>query len=100
MGRYGGEEFLIIQPGGDVNSAATLAERLRQAVAAEPIAHQDHPIATSVSLGVAVAGGGDSIDVGEILQQADRALYRAKEAGRNRVELYQDAAAPLCRSQV
>jgi diguanylate cyclase (GGDEF)-like protein len=100
MGRFGGEEFLIIQPGGDANSAANLAERLRQAVAAEPIAHQDHPIATSISLGVAVAGGGDSIDVGEILQQADRALYRAKESGRNRVELYQDAAAPLCRSQV
>jgi diguanylate cyclase (GGDEF)-like protein len=79
--RYGGEEFSVLLPDVDTNGAALLAERLRQQVA-QPV-EGDMP-AISASLGVAAWQAGDSAD--SLLARADRALYRAKAAGRNRVE--------------
>jgi two-component system, cell cycle response regulator len=86
VGRYGGEEFLIIVPGCDLDLAVKQAERLRDSVATEPVALDNRvSIPVTLSLGVAATPDltGDSHD---LVQVADAALYRAKKNGRNRTE--------------
>ena len=84
VGRYGGEEFLVVVPGSDLPAAAELAERLRQSVSAQPVCVAGAMISTTLSLGLAVSTG--KLDRPEqLLHQADEALYAAKRAGRNRV---------------
>jgi diguanylate cyclase (GGDEF)-like protein len=88
VARYGGEEMVLLLPQTDALSAARVAEVARQAVAALRIPHAATALGhVSVSLGVAawVPGAGSTPD--QILKEADNALYRAKRAGRNRVEL-------------
>jgi diguanylate cyclase (GGDEF)-like protein len=80
--RYGGEEFLILLPGGDRDSAAALAERVRVAVQGDP---QVGPWGLTVSAGVAVADRFRASNPLGLLRRADAALYRAKRAGRNQV---------------
>ncbi|WP_249381753.1 GGDEF domain-containing protein [Actinotalea sp. K2] len=76
--RIGGEEFLVLLPGQGVEAAMTTAERLRAAVAASPVAG----LTVTISAGVAGAYGG-GVDLGRLTAEADRALYQAKNAGRN-----------------
>ncbi len=85
IGRFGGEEFLIALPGVDARIAALAAERIRSKVASDPIPTLAGFLDASVSIGVAASGG---LDVGSqaLVHAADLALYRAKRAGRNRVE--------------
>jgi len=86
LGRYGGEEFAVILPGADATEAKVVAERLRAAVAA---AHPDWaPNAAPLTLsgGIAFATSERS-DFSQLLVRADQALYRAKNAGRNRIEV-------------
>ena len=85
LGRYGGEEFLIIAPGCDLDVAHKLAERVRAAVGDEPIDLGDDLVATSVSLGVTL--GTAESDPEFLVAQADTAMYQAKREGRNRVEI-------------
>lgn len=85
VGRYGGEEFLIISPGCDEEALLRRAENLRAVVANEPVAAPEASIAVSLSLGAAVAIGEVAQD--QLLKAADEALYSAKRAGRNRVEI-------------
>jgi diguanylate cyclase (GGDEF)-like protein len=80
--RYGGEEFLLLLPEVDLVTAARIAERARATVAASAVGPQ---VRVTVSLGVAERRGGESRD--ELIRRADGALYAAKRAGRNRVEL-------------
>jgi diguanylate cyclase (GGDEF)-like protein len=82
VGRYGGEEFLIIldDTGGD--TACQIAERIRKAVEALEVLHEGKVIRLSLSQGVALAGSGESPN--HLLSRADAALYRAKREGRNR----------------
>ena len=83
--RYGGEEFLVLLPEQTIESAALAAERLRAAVEALAL---PHPSGGTVTVSAGVAGtseGGCRPD--ELFQLADQALYRAKSAGRNRVEV-------------
>lgn len=85
VGRYGGEEFLIIIPGCDWNQAVALAQRICSSINAKPVGTQAGEIAITASLGVAVGrtqNDGENI----LIATADKALYRAKEKGRNRVE--------------
>ena len=84
LGRYGGEEFIILLRDVDADSARITAERLRQCVAEAPYRHSqgDYPITTSI--GHATAHSQESLE--QLLQRADTALYRAKREGRNRVE--------------
>ena len=85
VGRYGGEEFLLVIPGSDLDAAVELAERLRQGISTQPVCVAGAMISTTLSLGLAVSTG--NLDRSEqLLHQADEALYAAKAAGRNRVE--------------
>jgi diguanylate cyclase (GGDEF)-like protein len=84
LGRLGGEEFAIVLPGISREAAWLVAERLRARVASAPLAHRDHAIGITVSIGVAMARDTDRT-LEQILARADAALYAAKDAGRNRV---------------
>lgn len=82
--RYGGEEFVTYLAETDAPGAALVAERIRHAVGTHPFVLDDVALQVTISLGVATAPGhGRSIK--ELVAAADRALYRAKETGRNRV---------------
>jgi two-component system cell cycle response regulator len=87
IGRYGGEEFLIVLPGCDETGALHFCERLRGQIADSPIVHKGDEITVTVSIGTVVHECNESADCQELLQAADLALYRAKRAGRNRVEM-------------
>ena len=86
IGRYGGEEFLITVPGCAMSDAITVAERIRSSISAEPINSGSERIPVTVSLGVAIGGNQMGEDAGMLIAAADAALYRAKKAGRNRIE--------------
>lgn len=79
--RYGGEEFVICMPGLSREQAFGLAERLRQGIAENAVVHDGHEIRITVSFGIAALDADTSVE--ECLEQADRALYQAKSAGRN-----------------
>lgn len=85
LGRYGGEEFVLMLPGATVEAAYVIAERIRAAFAANPIAAGDSEIRATVSAGVASATSA-VLTLEAILTVADAGLYRAKDLGRNRVE--------------
>lgn len=86
IGRFGGEEFLVVLPDTGVDGAATLAEALRAAVEATPAQWGAQRIGVTISIGVraGMVTGGDTPD--GLVAAADAALYRAKQGGRNRVE--------------
>jgi diguanylate cyclase (GGDEF)-like protein len=85
VARFGGEEFLVVLPGKDLAVAYDRAERLRQLIASAA-ASLRHPVTVSIGVacGTIPTRGGD---LSELYPRADEALYRAKEAGRNRVEV-------------
>ncbi len=85
IGRYGGEEFLIVAPGCTSHSIALLAERIRTAVANGPVLVDGREISMTCSLGVAANEGQTHDDPDALIRTADAALYRAKDAGRNNV---------------
>ena len=89
VGRYGGEEFLVVLPGCNSADACSQAERLRQAIAATPFESTTQPIRITVSVGVSSAWHRDGChsDADRLIREADEALYKAKAQGRNRVEL-------------
>ena len=84
VGRYGGEEFLIVAPGCGITETWELAERIRAHVAGCAINVGGAKVEVSLSLGVAI--GENATDMEKLLHAADAALYQAKNAGRNRVE--------------
>ena len=88
VGRYGGEEFLIVVPGCDALNLVVTAERLRRRVADQPVDTSAGPVPVTISLGLAAAQANQSgvIDSQALLRDADEALYAAKARGRNRVE--------------
>lgn len=87
VGRYGGEEFLVIMPTCDRDAAHRRAEEIRAAIAAGPVVEGSLSVAVTGSIGVAVTSPQDLHDPAGVIGRADRALYRAKDAGRNRVEV-------------
>lgn len=83
--RYGGEEFLLVMSG-DAVSAREVAEELRQRFAASPLTSGSHPVMATLSIGVSTFAD-HGVNYDSLVQAADLALYRAKDAGRNRVEV-------------
>jgi diguanylate cyclase (GGDEF)-like protein len=84
IGRFGGEEFLVMLPGASGEHAHAVAERLRAAVHERALAHSGTTIPITISIGVAQW---QSDDAAQLLVRADAALYEAKRAGRDRVVL-------------
>jgi diguanylate cyclase (GGDEF)-like protein/PAS domain S-box-containing protein len=95
-GRWGGDEFLLVLPGTTLTDAGEIAERLRNHYVQSDVARSFGESA-SLSMGVACYSGraGDDLSLTRLLTQADQALYRAKEQGKNQVQLYRDEAQGL-----
>jgi len=81
VGRYGGEEFVIVLENTSRHTALQVAERIRQRIASQPINTGSHRLNITISQGLAVRV--DEDDLQRLLQRADDAMYRAKDAGRN-----------------
>ncbi len=89
--RFGGEEFVVIAPNASLTEAASLAERIRESVAANPLRLGQVVLDNTVSIGVAEFDpepefGSNILE--DMIEKADKALYRAKQCGRNRVETW------------
>ncbi len=85
-GRFGGEEFVVLLPGTDLPAASLIADRLRQEIAAAGIVHKGSPVGiVTVSAGVSCASPHPSTASDTLVTAADKALYQAKQNGRNRV---------------
>jgi len=85
--RIGGEEFAVLVPGGEAAHACAIAERLRELIAASPLHIDGVSVPMTVSVGVASMDARDE-RWEQVLQRADKALYRAKDQGRNRVVMH------------
>jgi diguanylate cyclase (GGDEF)-like protein len=86
FGRFGGEEFVILLPDCDSQGAIKIGERLRKCVEGEPFQTESRDIRITISLGAATVRVPD--DLASLIGRADKALYAAKQAGRNRLELF------------
>lgn len=86
LGRYGGEEFIMLMKGNSNDNASQFCERLRQAIENYPFVYENTQIPLTISIGFFTAKGPDLPDLTTLIEKADRALYKAKELGRNRVE--------------
>ncbi|HEY1463939.1 MAG TPA: diguanylate cyclase [Terriglobales bacterium] len=89
VGRYGGEEFLVILPGCDSANLLISAERIRNSISTRPMETDSGELSITLSLGVVSVQANSVYDYETMLQAADTALYRAKGNGRDRVEIAQ-----------
>lgn len=87
VGRYGGEEFLIVLSHSNIAGAKNAAERYRNAIANTPVTVQGVEISVTISLGVSVSSDSDSLNGETILKSADKALYAAKNTGRDCIKV-------------
>lgn len=87
VARYGGEEFAVVLPHADLKMATVMAERIRKAIWQQHVAFDDKSIRVSISLGVATLPPSGITSQTALFDRADQALYRAKQKGRNRVEI-------------
>ena len=85
VGRYGGDEIVIVLPETDLHAASGVAQRLLAAITQSPLAFGEHLLKISISAGVAPGNGSASLTA--LLHRADEALYQAKQAGRNRIKI-------------
>lgn len=83
--RYGGEEFAVILPSTPIFIGSQVAERVRQSLESSPINHEGHTLNITISIGVDTLPNAPACTPQELLDRADKQLYRAKEEGRNRV---------------
>jgi diguanylate cyclase (GGDEF)-like protein len=91
VGRYGGEEFLIVLPECPLRATRNAAERMQKAVFQEPVVLAEGPVNVTISLGVTGYTQGEADELHELIRAADGALYRAKAAGRNCVMVAEPA---------
>ena len=84
--RYGGEEFMIILPGASIKDSSALAERLRRLVQEMSVTYLSHQIRFTISIGITSFPECSAKNTEDIISFADKALYQAKETGRNQVQ--------------
>lgn len=89
VARYGGEEFLLVLPSTHFSGALTVADRVWRSIGAAPIRINDQDLRITVSVGVALYPSRDVRSKDQLLKAADRALYQAKEDGRDRICVFQ-----------
>jgi two-component system cell cycle response regulator len=94
VGRYGGEEFLLILPGCNLPNGVKRADEIRKIVSGKPITTPAGAVSVTVSMGISASDCLRDCTPAEFLQEADTSLYRAKNNGRNRVEAF----VPLAKS--
>ena len=87
LARYGGDEFTILLPEADSHLASEIAERIRASVASSPISTDVGQISASISIGIAQTEQ-DTVDLGGLLKGADLALYKSKQAGKDRITVF------------
>jgi len=87
VGRYGGEEFLIVVPSSDALGAMAMAERIRLAIESAPMKTDEATVAMTASFGLIASSGHNPLSPQMLVRLADEAMYRAKSQGRNRCEL-------------
>jgi diguanylate cyclase (GGDEF)-like protein len=85
--RYGGDEFIVMLPNTPVETALTIVERMRKLVEDSPLSVDGQPIGITVSIGVAMIDADKPVEA--TIEQVDRAMYAAKQQGRNRVKLWE-----------
>jgi diguanylate cyclase (GGDEF)-like protein len=86
LARYGGEEFAVLLTEADLDAAKMVAERLRSRIAAAEIRTNDISFHVTLSIGITPTQNDDKLE--NLIDEADQALYRAKQMGRNRVEVF------------
>ena len=91
VGRYGGEEFLVLLPGANLQDAVAFAERVRQAIADREFAYDGGSVRRTLSAGTSAWPHPEIRHQEALVKAADEALYVAKESGRNRVVAYQSS---------
>ncbi len=100
VGRWGGEEFLLVLPGADIIQSAEVAERCRTLLESQRLRTKDGRVLhVTASFGAAATEGATREDVMTLVQQADKAMYWAKDSGRNRVKIYVSSADPAQRKK-
>jgi two-component system cell cycle response regulator len=97
IGRYGGEEFLILFPGCNETESYAQADRLRRQLSLTEMSVNDSSVRVTASFGVTTALLGENWTEEELIRTADEALYVAKKSGRNRVEFLKSRAQPASR---
>jgi diguanylate cyclase (GGDEF)-like protein len=95
VGRYGGEEFLIVLPGCTADGARSQAERIREAFTCERFRARGEYFDVTCSFGVAARDSASPADAAALIREADLALYMAKANGRNRVECFSGLEIPI-----
>ena len=85
LARLGGEEFVVVAAGAQINDAVKMAERIRLAISSSPFQTQAGPVSVTCSMGVAASDGHEISTVDKLLALADQRLYSAKDHGRNNV---------------
>jgi diguanylate cyclase (GGDEF)-like protein len=88
VARYGGEEFILFLPDTDSSDARVMSERIRQLISKQAIAYGQSSKFVTASVGIASRLQSGATDVERLIDFADQALYKSKEAGRNRVTVY------------
>lgn len=82
IGRFGGEEFVVLMPGTSLEQGAIALEELRAGIEASPFHFKNEPVPVTISIGYTQFSHGDTLD--SVFERADQAMYRAKDQGRNR----------------
>ncbi|OGX31327.1 MAG: hypothetical protein A2787_02175 [Omnitrophica WOR_2 bacterium RIFCSPHIGHO2_01_FULL_48_9] len=85
VGRYGGEEFVVVLPDTDRKGAGFVAERIRSATEATQIQAYDTVVSVTISIGLTVFPD-DAESLSQLIEKADQSLYQAKSTGRNRID--------------
>ncbi|NRA25098.1 MAG: GGDEF domain-containing protein, partial [Oleispira sp.] len=85
IARFGGEEFIVLMPETSAEEAKFVADKLRKKIEESPFNFKKEPVQITISFGISEFSQGESLE--EVFQRADKALYKAKENGRNQVML-------------